>query len=133
MSMKDTYFYFFYKLYYFFENYAIPAYWSEWKASIFMNGLILFLISSILHYFKIYFFPNLNVNGDILIFIAIIIFIINYFILIHKDTWKVYNKKFAREKNKYSFGSWIIIFVILFIMANFVLSSYLLYLERFKV
>lgn len=129
--LKKAYFYFFYRLHRFFENYAIPAFWSEWKASLFIDGLLIFLTAAILFYAEVYIFPNSHLLQNGLFFsVGIAICIINYFIFHHKDTWKIYNKRFNAEKNRYPYGGIIILFVILFVISNFILSSYLYYLEK---
>ena len=51
--MKKAYYYLFYKLYRFSE--ASPSRWlSDWKASLAIDVLILFVFSSMLNYYKIF-------------------------------------------------------------------------------
>lgn len=126
--MKKAYYYLFYKLYRFSE--AVPSRWlSDWKASLAIDVLILFVFSSTLNYYKVFLNPTSHLGeGNLLLVAIIIISVFNYFIFQHRDQWKEFVHEFdklSEQKNK--IGSWVTFCIVLVIVFNFIFSFYLYY------
>lgn len=118
MSLKKYYYYLFYKLFKFSE--ASPSKWlSDWKASLAIDVLELFILVSLIYYFDI---PLGNGIPFYLIFIFGIS-IPNYFIFHHKNQWKniiIEFDKFSVKKNK--IGGVIVWSFIFLIILNLIFS-----------
>lgn len=128
LAIKKGYYYLFYKLYKFSE--AAPSKWlSDWKASLTIDILILFVFSSILNYYKAFINPTSHIGEGNLLFVAItIISVLNYFIFQHQDQWKEIVHEFDKlPKQKNKIGSWLIFSIVFIIVSNFLLSFYLYY------
>ncbi|ROH97952.1 hypothetical protein [Chryseobacterium daecheongense] len=130
--IKKAYYYFFYKIYKSIEYTSDELggkFWSDWKASLVLDVLFYFIITSLFIYYKIFFNRYIHLsesNFDIfLIIIPIILF--NYFIFHHKYQWKNIVKEFDRlPREKNLLGGWIVFGIILFIIANLIFSFYLM-------
>lgn len=128
LAVKKGYYYLFYKLYKFSE--AAPSKWlSDWKASLTIDILILFVFSSILNYYKTFINPTSQIGEGNLLFIVItIISVLNYFIFHHQNQWKEFVQEFDKlPKQKNKIGSWLILSFVIIIITNFLLSFYLFY------
>lgn len=115
-----SYYYLFYKLYKFWEYISVPRFWSDVKASLSIDLLILFAVSSVFFYFDISF-------GDKSVFLACLIlmlFVSNYFLL--KETvWRGYIDYFETlPKSKNRKGGILVWSIILLILLSFVHSIY---------
>lgn len=128
LAVKKGYYYLFYKLYKFSE--AAPSKWlSDWKASLTIDILILFVFSSILNYYKAFINPTSHIGEGNLLFVTItIISVLNYFIFHHQDQWKEFVHEFDKlPKQKNKIGSWLIFSIVFIIVSNFLLSFFLFY------
>lgn len=132
--MKRAYYYLFYKLYKHYEDSSTP-WWSDFKASVSIGILEIWLLLSTLNYFllttgkKI---GELTLQQPLVFIPIVILFLLHYFSFIHTDIWKKFNQEFDQlptEKNKV--GSIIVWSVIIVIVVNMIFSYYLLY-ERAK-
>lgn len=127
--MKRVYYYLFYKFYKMSE--AAPSrWWSDWKASLALIVLKIWFIVSILIYYKIFLNPNADIIGSEIswIFLVIIISLIDYFTFHHRDQWKEIVAMFDQlPKKQNRIGSWIVLGVVLFVIANLIFSFYLYY------
>lgn len=124
----NPYYYLFYKLYRFSE--AAPSRWlSDWKASLAIDVLALFVFSSIINYYKVFFFPASTLGeGNLLLVFIVIISVLNYFIFHHRDQWKEFVNVFDKlPKQKNKIGSWAVFGVVFMVVFNFILSFYLYY------
>lgn len=128
-KMKRVYYYLFYKFYKMSE--AAPSrWWSDWKASLALIVLKIWFIVSILIYYKIFLNPNADIIGSEIswIFLVIIISLIDYFTFHHRDQWKEIVAMFDQlPKKQNRIGSWIVLGVVLFVIANLIFSFYLYY------
>lgn len=127
-KIKNAYYYLFYKLYKWYER--GPFIWmSDWKASINMDVLMIFLFSSLLNYYKVFFNPTSEIGeGNILIVFGIIISLSNYFIFQHKDQWKVIIQEFdTLPKQTNIIGTLRVWLFVILIISNFIYSFYLFY------
>lgn len=122
------YYYLFYKLYKFSE--AAPSrWWSEWKASLSIDVLELFICLTGIVYYSVFTKKGIDFgNGKLFIFIlGLFICLPNYFIFHHGDQWKDYVKEFDQwPKRKNRIGGVIIWSVIILIIANLIFSFYLM-------
>lgn len=128
-KIKSGYYYFFYKLYNFWEEISVPSYWSDWKASLSLDVLVFFLIFSMMVYYNVFFdrYFNFGDKKIFIIFFILIVSIPNFFIFNYNDTWKEYNLKFSKyPKRKNSIGGFLVWAVILGIIFNLILSLYLM-------
>ncbi|AZA77613.1 hypothetical protein EG347_08840 [Chryseobacterium sp. G0186] len=120
MLFIKIYYYLFYKLYKFWEYVSVPKFWSDVKASLSIDLLVLFAVSSVFFYFDISF-------GDKTIFLACLIlmlFVSNYFLL-QESVWRKYIDYFeALPKNKNRNGSILVWSIILLILLSFIHSIY---------
>ena len=128
MSIKKVYYYLFYKLYKLNENDIFP--WvREWKAGLFLDVLIIFILFSGFIYYTIYVNPYVEVP-NIYIIAGLYIFgvgIPNYFIFHHADRYKEIIEDFDKlPKQKNRIGSWIVGAVVLIVIANLIFSFYLM-------
>ena len=123
--MKKGYFYLFYRFYKMSE--AAPSrWWSEWKASFAMDGLIVFIVLSVINYYTFITenFIDFGNRKPIAVFVILFIVIPNYFIFNHNNRWRKIIDNFdqlSSKKNKiYSMISWcIIILIIINMIASF--------------
>lgn len=127
-TIKKRYYYLFYKFYKFAE--AAPSKWlSDWKASLCLDILILFIFSSLLNYYKAIIDQASRIGeGNLLLVVIIIISISNYFIFQHRDQWRNIVHEFdglPKQTNK--MGSWIVFGVVFLVVSNFIYSFYLFY------
>jgi len=129
MNIKKAYYYLFYKLYKFWEAASTPKVWTDWKAELCIDALLLFLGASILVYYKVFinrYFHLSDSNWSVII-ICVSISIFNYFIFHHRGQWKEIIKKFddwPSEKNKR--GTVIVGFVVTAVILNLVFAFYLM-------
>lgn len=109
---------------------AAPSRWvSDWKAGIVIIVLELWILFSIGIYYaaltktKI----ELDITMPIIFIPLLIIILINYLAFVHTDVWKEYVKEFDRlPKKKNRIGSWIVLGVVLFVVANLIFPFYLM-------
>lgn len=127
--LKRAYYYFFYKLYKFWENVSDPKFWSDWKAGVVIIALEIFLLASIFIYYKVFFNRNIHLsesNWDIIIPMLVVV-IPNYFAFVHTDRWKDYIKEFDElPKRSNKIGSWIVFSIVLLVIVNLIFSIYLM-------
>lgn len=128
MFLKDSYDYFFYKLYKFFE--AAPSkWWSDWKAGGLMLVLEILTFISILNYYTV--ITKADFSDDFLFMTAMIIVavlvVLKYFTILHKDRWRAIIKKFdGYKKSQNILGTWLVLIVVVFLIANVAFSFYLM-------
>lgn len=111
---------------------AAPSRWlSDWKAVIIIIGLELFLITSIVNYYAYFIDRNLslsNISNLTVGICALLVITPNYYLFIHTNIWKEYVKEFDQlPKRKNIIGSWMTLFVIIFVLFNFIYSFCLYY------
>lgn len=116
--IKQGYYYLFYKLYKFWDYISVPKFWSDVKASLSIDLLVLFTIASIFFYLS---FENKTLFLTCLI---LMLFISNYFLL--KDVvWKDYSDYFDKlPKSKNRNATIIVWSIIVLIIINFIYSIY---------
>lgn len=129
MNLEKMYYYLFYKLYKFWETISTPKFWSDWKASLSVDILGLFFVSSIFIYYKVFVNKYIHLDDSDLpiAIIVILVSVVNYFIFHHKDRWKeiVHDfDKWPKEKNKK--GGIIVWSIIFAIIANLLFAFYLM-------
>ena len=129
MVLKKIYTYIFYKLYKFSE--AAPSkWWSDWKATIALLALELWLLISVFIYYDLITNKGLPSDNIIALVGGIIIgvlVLIKYFMFHRHNRWKSYVSEFdswPRRENKR--GSFFVSILVLLIISNLVFSFYLL-------
>jgi purine-cytosine permease-like protein len=123
------YHYLFYKLYRYYEK-GPSVWWSDWKASLSLIVLEIWLIASILIYYKIFLNPSADIIGSegSWILLVIIIALIDYFAFHHRDQWKQIVIEFDNlPKRTNRIGGLVVFGFALLIIVNFILSFYLYY------
>lgn len=130
--MKKFYFYLFYKLYKFSE--AAPSrWWSDWKASLMIDVLILFVFVSIVFYSGVNINMDNSTNRFVFFLFLLIISLSNTLIFNLNDSWKQYNKMFDKlppKKNK--IGGVFVWSLIFLIILNLIFSFYIMDLRAKK-
>lgn len=129
MRVKKIYPYIFYKLYRFSE--AAPSkWWSEWKASIALLALELWLIVSVFVYYDVIFKKGLPDDTIIVLVGGIIIAIlawIKYYLFYRNDRWRAYVKDFDQLPQRQNIiGTVLVCILILLIISNLIFSFYLM-------
>ncbi|ATL75940.1 hypothetical protein IQ37_12740 [Chryseobacterium piperi] len=120
MYLKKAYYYLFYKLYKFWEYISIPRFWSDVKASLSIDLLILFTIASIFFYFDLSF----GSKTKFLICLILMLFVSNYLFL-RNSNWKDYINHFEKlSKTQNNKGTIIVCTIIILILINFIYSIY---------
>lgn len=127
--IKSAYNYFFYKLYRSFEG--APSRWlSEWKASLSMDILIVFVLISLSGYYTIFTKKELipdNYYKLVIWIVGLLIASINYFIFNHRNSWQSIVAKFDRLPNKMNKrGTLVVWSIVLLILLNLIFMYYLL-------
>nr|WP_314499703.1 hypothetical protein [uncultured Chryseobacterium sp.] len=131
--IKKSYYYFFYKVYKSIEytsDLSGGKFFSAFKTSLVMIVLELFLLASILIYYKLFINFNANIIGTEKqwIIMVILLVLIDYIMFYKKNQWKNIVSEFDNlptKKNK--LGSWIVFLIIISIITNFILSFILYY------
>ncbi len=122
-----VYYYYFYKLYKFWET-APSRFWSEWKASLSIIVIQIWLIVSLFVYYKVFINRFYQLNENLLLGIGFFVFIMNYFVFHQKDKWKSKIQEFdSFSKRKNIIGGIIVwsltVVVIIIIIFSFYLMS----------
>jgi len=108
-------------------------FWSDWKASLSMDGIIYFIVISLFIYYKVFFGHNISVDNISVFVLVISVVLFNYFVFNHNDRWKdIINEfdKLPKEKNKK--GGIIVWSIIVLIIGNMLFSFYLLFAQAKK-
>ena len=124
--MKRIYYYFFYKFYKMSE--AAPSKWaSDWKASIVIAALEIWLLFSLINYYNVFVDKDFFLPQIFYIIIGVAVFVLNYYLFIHTDIWKEYVKEYDKlPKDKNRLGGIIVFFTTFFILFNIIYSFYLM-------
>ncbi len=128
--IKKGYYYFFYKIYNSIEytsELSGGKFLSTFKTSIVMIALEFWFAISILNYYNIFINRNLHFSKTVYIGIALILSLISYITIDYNDTWKRYKKEFDDlPDSKSKIGTVIVFGIIIFVIANFIYSLYLM-------
>lgn len=118
--IKKGYYYFFYKLYKFWDYVSVPKFATDFKAIISIIALEIWLCFSCLDY---YLYINnikvhLNFFNPFIFFPFILLIVVNYIAFIHNDyLWRKYNEEFDNlPRNRNIIGGIIVWFVIVSIV-----------------
>lgn len=122
-----VYYYFFYKLYNFWELISFPTFWSDFKAIVTLLLLEIWLLFSVFNYYSIYNNSKFEVKvSSPILFIPLVLIICSkvYFFVI--DTkWKSYHLEFNKmTKSKNILLGSIVWIIIILITISFFLSTY---------
>ena len=125
--IKTVYYYLFYKIYKFWEK-ADIRWWSDWKASLTMDILIVFMIMSIETFYRVLINPYMqHLSNGVYIVLTLAVAIMNYFIFDHSDRWKVIIERFDRlPKRTNRIGGWIVFGFIMLVLFCLIFSFYLM-------
>lgn len=126
--LKRAYYYLFYKFYKISE--AAPSRWlSEWKASLAIDVLVLFILFSGVNYYNVFIDKTLAFDNKLLfafLYIALIA-MPNYFIFNHRNKWKEIVVEFDKRPNSFNrTGSWLVTLFVIIVIANLCFSFYLM-------
>ena len=129
MSPKKIYYFLFYKLYKVIKATSVPEFWSDWKALALINILEIVICLTTFNYYKLYINKHADLpNAFILVGIYVLIILLpNAYVFYHRNQWKKIISDFDKlptASNK--IGGWIILGLILFTIASFILSLYLI-------
>lgn len=125
-KIKKGYFYFFYRLYIFFDASALK-WWSDWKASVSITMLEIYFLITIQGIISIILNVDLFFEITANLVIWIIIGTLNFIIFIHNDKWKTYIEEWEHlSKRKVQIGVFIVCAIIAFILGSLVFMFYLL-------
>lgn len=131
MSIKELYYYLYYKIYkaILYTSEPFGEFMTDFKTSVVIIVLEIWFFASTFNYYNYITHTNALPKS---IYISIVIFfsILNYIIFSHNDNWKKYYKEFDKLPKKINRkGSWIVFGIILIIIANLIFSFYLLYAD----
>jgi len=129
MTVKKAYYYVFYKLYKFWEAISAPKFWSNWKASLSIDILEIFLALSAIVYYAVFTrtILNIDIKKPVVLAPFAAIVVINYFIFHHHDQWKDIIVEFDQwEKRKNRIGGCVIGIVAVAIIANLIFAFYIM-------
>lgn len=123
-KLKKAYFYFFYRLYIFFETSTLK-WWSDWKAELSISVFEIYLVITLAGILSEILKINL-VHLVPIILISLIILISNYFIFLHNEKWKLYIEEFKKlPKSKSLVGGIVIWIIIVLVFASLIFMYYL--------
>lgn len=132
MTLKESYYYFFYKIYKSID-YTSKAmggsFWTGFKATLVIMALEIFLLIFIGVYYTVITKTSIELRPDMpIIYIPVLVLgIFNFLMFDINDNWKSYVKEFDQwPKHKNKIGSWIVLAITLFIIGNLILSFYLM-------
>ena len=132
MKPKKVYQYLFYKLYKFYDVDSIwlgAKRWTDWKASFSLLVLEFWLLISFYNYYDVFTEKDFSSYSKNIISLAtlLILVIIKYFVFEQRNRWKEYIIEFDKwPKKKNKIGTIMVWMLVLFIMANFIFSFYLI-------
>jgi O-antigen/teichoic acid export membrane protein len=129
MDIKDIYPYIFYKLYKFSE--AAPSkWWSDWKATVAMIALEVWVSVSFFIYIHVHANKELPSDGVMALVGGIIIgvlVLIKYLMFYRHDRWKLYVAEFDKlSKRQNRIGSIVVLLLVILVISNLMYSFYLL-------
>ena len=129
MVLKKIYPYIFYKLYKFSEG-APSKWWSDWKASISLLALELWLVISCYIYYDLLTEKGLPSDNIIILYGSIIVgllVLIKYLMFYRHDRWKSYVAEFDKwPKGQNKIGSILVGILVIIVIVNLIFSFYLL-------
>lgn len=119
-KIKRAYYYFFYKLYKFWDYISYPKFATAWKAGLSICVLEIWIYFSCIKYYSLLNNTKIHLNffDPIILFPFVLIMDIDYIAFVHCDyVWKKYNEEFdSLPKNKNILGSIIVWFIIISIV-----------------
>ena len=119
-KIKNAYYYFFYKIYKFWEYVSVPKFWSDVKALISIDVLVLFTVSSAFFYFDLSFG-----NKTTFIICLMLMMLISNHLILRENICKEYINHFDNlPKLKNKIGGIIVGSIVLLILTNFTFSIY---------
>ncbi|PIE50372.1 MAG: hypothetical protein CSA38_04040 [Flavobacteriales bacterium] len=122
-----AYYYLFYKLHNFWERASIPTFLSEFKASVSIIALKIWLIITVTNYYNIFIDRTFNLNKNVFLLIGFCIVAINVKLFTFSDDWKMYNQKFSQQSvKKNRIGGVTVWSIIICIIINLIYSYYLM-------
>lgn len=129
MTVLRIYSYIFYKLYKFSE--AAPSkWWSDWKATVALLVLELWLIVSVFIYYDLTTNKGLPTDNIVILVGGLIIgvlVLIKYLVFYRNDRWRIYVAEFDKWSNRQNKVGTILVFILIFlIISNLIFSFYLL-------
>jgi EamA domain-containing membrane protein RarD len=131
MGIKEAYYYVFFKIYKFLEQFARPNWLIKSRAKGLFSALQVSVIWTFYFYYKILYNRTGNVGATFCVIISIIIMAINLFVLYSDDRIEGYINKFngwPKEKNDRLTS--VVTFVVLIIAIGFIVSVFL-YSQKF--
>lgn len=121
-----SYYYFFYKIYCFWEN-APFKFWSHFKTGLTIIFLEIWLLLSLFIYYNIFVDKYYHLNRNLFLILSLALIIFNFLFFSLSDKWKDYNTEFDKlPKNRNTIGGIIVWSIILLIIGNLIYSFYLM-------
>jgi hypothetical protein len=128
MKFIEWYYYLFYKFYKIALTGAIKSL-ADWYASLAIGALEIFSLISIYNYHKVFFdrYDTIEIRSFKVLFPLFIILVIHHFAFNGTDKWQNYVNEFDQwPLQKNVVGSWVVAIVVLVMIANIIVSYYLL-------
>ncbi|KPE48951.1 hypothetical protein [Chryseobacterium indologenes] len=138
MSIKKLYYYFYYKIH---KSIAVTSevsggkFGTLFKTSLVIIVLEIWLLASLLIYYKVYINPKADIVGTKIgwIIMVAILVLVDYAIFYSKNQWKKIIDEFDKLPNKKNKkGNWVTFTIVLIIIGNFIFSFYCLDLKARK-
>lgn len=126
--MKSLYYYFFYKIYKFWDLISIPKFWSDAKALLSIMILELFILQSCVLYYVAFVNKQSDFGEGIIETSGMVLLVLipNYFVFYHQDRWKMIIREFDKwPKRKNMIGGIIVWAIILTIVTQFFVLLFL--------
>ena len=130
MDIKKWYYYLFYKLYKFWEFISSPRVWSDAKAVLTLSVLELFIIYSLIIYYRLLINKDSDFGEGVIPIFLSILFIAtpNFYIFIYGDKWKAIIVEFDKwSEEEHKRGSRIVWSVIILVILNLIIACNLPY------
>ena len=129
MNIKKAYYYLFYSLYKFLDSVSIPKFWSDAKAVLTISVLELFIIYSLIIYYRLINRASHFGEGALIIVLSVLFIATpNFLIFIYSDTGKNIFVEFDKwpdaKKDKANIFVW---GLIILIIANLIIACNITY------
>ncbi len=121
-----AYYYFFYKIYRFWENAPIK-FWSHFKTGLTIIFLEIWLVLSFFIYYNFFIDRYFHLNENLFLSLSLILIVFNFLFFGLSNKWKLYNKEFNQlPKKKNLVGGIIVWSIVILIIINLIYSFYLM-------
>lgn len=124
--MMKSYQFLFYKLYYFFKSISNDG-WGKWKALLIVSGSNCLILLGAEIWLEVVFKKSFifNLPTFFLFIICVGLSTVNYFIFLHNNKWREYEKEFINySKKKSRILGWFVLIFLLGVLLNIFFAFY---------